>query len=103
MEPRTALDKGIQEIAGIVLPWIPKIQASPPMRISISPRFSLRVLLLVMLVCGGLFGFAARIHARATRQRQILAAVASAGGHVRYDFECFSESRYYAPHRWLAP
>lgn len=66
-------------------------------------RFSLRTLLVVMLVCGVLLGAFARAHSRAQRQRQIIAAAAEVGGHVRYDFECYSQSWLYAPQRWLAP
>lgn len=66
-------------------------------------RFSLRALLLVTLFAGVLLGFAARVHSRGSRQRQVLVAAAKAGGHVRYDFECYSESPYYAVQRGLAP
>ena len=66
-------------------------------------RFSLRSLLLFMLLAGVVLGFAARLHSRGSRQRQVLVVASKAGGRVRYDFECYSESPYYAAQRWLAP
>ena len=66
-------------------------------------RFSLRTLLVGMVVCGIVLGFAARVHSRAQRQKQILVATAKARGNIRYDFECYSESPWYAAQRWLAP
>jgi len=67
------------------------------------PRFSLRWLLVAMFLLAVLFGVYARLKARAERQKEILAQTAVAGGYVRYDFECWSESRWYAAQRWLAP
>jgi|GEM_PF-4966919 len=66
-------------------------------------RFSLRTLLIGMVVCGVVLGIAARVHSRAQRQKQILEAAAKVGGNIRYDFECHSESRWYAVQRSLAP
>jgi hypothetical protein len=68
----------------------------------ISPRFSLRTLLIVMATAGVLLAMAARVHSRGQRQRQILAAASEVGGDASYDFEC-NKSRYYAAQRWLAP
>ena len=72
------------------------------MSLRISPRFSLRTLLIVMATAGVLLAMAARVHSRGQRQRQILAAASEVGGDARYDFEC-NKSRYYAAQRWLAP
>ncbi|WP_254511697.1 hypothetical protein [Anatilimnocola floriformis] len=66
-------------------------------------RFSLRTLLVGMVVCGAVSGFAARVHSRAQRQKQILIDAARIGGSIRYDYECYSESPWYTAQRWLAP
>lgn len=73
------------------------------MRWRLPLRFSLRALLAVMLLAAVLLGVGARIRSRGERQRLILKEATKAGGNVRYDFECYSESPYYAAQRWLAP
>jgi hypothetical protein len=70
---------------------------------SLSLRFSLRALLLAVLLFGVLAGFAARVYHRGERQRQILIAARAAGGRAEYDFDHYKQSRWYAPARWLAP
>jgi hypothetical protein len=67
------------------------------------PRFSLRMLLAAMFLFAALLGVYARLQARANRQRAIVTEAAKVGGYVRYDFECWSESPWYAVQRWLAP
>jgi Leucine-rich repeat (LRR) protein len=78
------------------------LYGEPVMSLRMSPRFSLRTLLIVMATAGVLLGMVARVHSRGVRQRQILAAASEVGGAARYDFEC-DKSRYYAAQRWLAP
>ncbi len=68
-----------------------------------TPRFSLRSLLVVMAAVGILLGVVARAHSRGQRQRQILEQAATVGGYARYDFECYEQSPWYAAQRWLAP
>lgn len=73
------------------------------MALKLRLQFSLRLLLVVMVLCGIGLGVYARTRSRANQQREIIAELKRSGGHIRYDFECWSESPWYATQRWLEP